>query len=182
MKNFPTLETERLLLRRLELEDAPLVYHYMTEREIAANTMLIPYPYPSGAAEDWISATQRSDDFSFAVTRKSDNLFLGACGIGSDLFHKRAEVGYWLGKPHWGQGYMSEAVRRVIQFGFEELDLNRIQATYFTYNQASRRVMEKAGMIYEGTLRNYVLKWGDFMDMGMCSILRSEWEQSKNLS
>ena len=107
MKTFPTLATPRLILRRLELKDAPLVYDYMAERDIAANTMLIPYPYPAGAAEDWIIGSQRSDNYTFAVTRKADNLFLGACGIGSEPTHKRAEVGYWLGKPFWGQGYMS---------------------------------------------------------------------------
>lgn len=181
MKTFPTLASERLILRRLELDDAPLIYDYMTEREIAANTMLIPYPYPAGAAEDWINGTHQSDDYSFALIRKADNLFLGACGIGSDTSHKRAEIGYWLGKPFWGQGYMSEAARRVIQFGFEELDLNRIQATYFTYNLASRRVMEKAGMTYEGTLRNYVMKWGEFMDMGMCSILRADYDAQNSV-
>lgn len=181
MKTFPTLASERLILRRLELTDAPLIYDYMNEREIAANTMLIPHPYPAGAAEDWINGTHQSDDYSFALIRKADNLFLGACGIGSDTSHKRAEIGYWLGKPFWGQGYMSEAARRVIQFGFEELDLNRIQATYFTYNLASRRVMEKAGMTYEGTLRNYVMKWGEFMDMGMCSILRADYDAQNSV-
>jgi ribosomal-protein-alanine N-acetyltransferase len=183
MPNFPVLETERLILRRLELSDAPLVFEYMKDREIALNTLLIPYPYPDGAAEDWINGTQEAeehgDDFTFAVTRKADGLFMGACGVHRIPEHQRAEIGYWLGKPHWGQGYMSEAARRVIQFGFEELGLNRIYAGYFTRNPASRRVMEKAGMTYEGTYRQNVLKWGDFVDVGACAILRSEYDAQK---
>jgi ribosomal-protein-alanine N-acetyltransferase len=73
---------------------------------------------------------------------------------------------------------MSEAARRIVQFGFEELNLTRIQATYLTENTASRRVMEKIGMTYEGTLRSYVQKWEKDRDLGMCAILRSEWEAS----
>jgi RimJ/RimL family protein N-acetyltransferase len=180
MSAFPALETERLILRRIELSDAPLVYEYMKDREIAFNTKLIPYPYTDGAAEEWINRTheagEQGDDFSFAVTRKTDSLFMGACGIHRIPEHQRAEIGYWLGKPHRGQGYMSEATRQVIQFGFEELSLNRIYAGYFTRNPASRRVMEKAGMTYEGTYRQNVLKWGEFVDVGMCSILRAEFD------
>jgi ribosomal-protein-alanine N-acetyltransferase len=180
MPDFPILETERLILRRLELDDAPLVYEYMQDREIACNTLMIPFPYPPGAAEAWIAECQQAgeggENFSFAISRKSDGLFIGAIGIHCTPEHKRAEIGYWLGKPHRGQGYTSEAARRVIQFGFETLDLNRIYAGYFTRNPASRRVMEKAGMTYEGTHRQNVLKWGEFVDVGSCAILRAEWE------
>jgi len=183
MATVPTLNTERLILRRLELSDAPLVYDYMQEREIAYNTLLIPYPYSEGKAEEWITRThenaEKDEGFSFAVTRRADGLFMGAIGIGNDQEHKRAEFGYWLGKPHWNQGYMSEAARRVIQFGFEDLNLNRIFAGYFTRNLASRRVMDKAGMTYEGTFRQNILKWGEFVDIGFCSILREEWERQK---
>jgi [ribosomal protein S5]-alanine N-acetyltransferase len=182
MTPFPTLESERLILRRLEWKDAALVYEYMQERDIAYNTLVIPYPYPEGAAEEWIGRTQelgdKGQDFTFAVTRKADSLFMGACGIGLNPEHRRADIGYWLGKPFWGQGYMSEAARRVIQFGFEELDLNRIYAAYFTRNPASRRVMEKAGMTYEGAHRQMFLKWGEFVDVGVCAILRAEWKAS----
>jgi RimJ/RimL family protein N-acetyltransferase len=183
MADFPTLETERLILRRLELSDAPLVYQYMQDREIAFNTLLIPYPYPEGGAEEWINGThkaaQKGDDFSFAVTRKADGLFMGACGLHRVPEHQRAELGYWLGKPHRGQGYTSEAARRLIAFGFEAMGLNRVHAGYFTRNPASRRVMEKAGMTHEGIYRQHVLKWGEFVDMGMCAILRYEYEAAK---
>src|SRR5262245_11484756 len=112
MSTFPTLESEHLILRRLDLSDAPLVYEYMKEREIAYNMLLIPHPYPEGAAEEWITRSQEAGDkgehFTFAVTRKADDLFMGSCGIVSNQEHKRAEIGYWVGKRFWGQGYMSE--------------------------------------------------------------------------
>jgi RimJ/RimL family protein N-acetyltransferase len=178
-----TLETERLLLRRLELNDAPLVYDYMREREIAANTLLIPYPYPEGAAEEWITSSQESFDegeaYSFALVLKTENCFIGALGIHPNADHRRAELGYWLGKPYWNKGYITEAACRVIQFGFEELNLNRIYANYFTHNPASARVMQKVGMTFEGIMRGHYLKWGEFVDVGMYAILKADYEASQ---
>ncbi len=173
------LETPRLLLRPMVRTDAPHIYEYMQDREIAYNTLLIPYPYPAGAAEDWMQkcweqASSR-ENYTFAVVLKAEKRMIGSMGIGQNAAHNRAEIGYWIGKRYWGQGYASEACRRIIQFGFEEMGLNRIQASYFTRNPASRRVMEKAGMHHEGVLRQYVFKWGEYVDLGYCSILRSEW-------
>lgn len=173
------LETQRLLLRPMVYTDAPKIYEYMQDRDIAYNTSLIPYPYPVGAAEAWMEQTWEQaasrESYTFAVVLKAEDRMIGSMGIGQNAAHNRAEIGYWMGKRYWGQGYASEACRRLIQFGFEDLGLNRIQASYFTRNPASRRVMEKAGMRYEGVLRQYVFKWGEYIDLGFCSILRSEW-------
>ncbi len=172
-----------MLLRRLELSDALLVHEYMREQDIAANTLLIPYPYPEGAAEEWISNSQESFDegeaYSFALVLKAEKRFIGAMGIHPNLDHRRAELGYWLGKPYWNKGYVTEAARRVIQFGFEDLKLNRIHANYFTHNPASARVMQKAGMTFEGILRGHYLKWGEFVDVGVYAILKSDYEASR---
>lgn len=180
MSNMPILETERLLLRRLELTDAPLVYDYMQEREIAANTLLIPYPYPAGAAEEWINRTHQSCDegegYNFGLVLKAEERLIGAIGLGLRTDHRRAEMGYWLGKPYWGQGFMPEAARRLIAFAFEVLGLNRIHASAFTRNPASARVLEKCGMTYEGTLRGHFFKWGEFVDAALYAITRDEYE------
>ena len=92
--------------------------------------------------------------------------------------HRRAEIGYWLGVPYWGQHYMSEAARRVVAFGFTALGLNRIEATCFPWNPASAGVMRNSGMTYEGRLRAYVCKQGKAEDIEMYAILRDEWESS----
>ena len=83
-----------------------------------------------------------------------------------------------LGVPFWGHGYMTEALKRLIQYGFEEHNLNRIDANYFIFNPASGRVMEKAGMTFEGVLRQRFIKDENTIDVGVCSILREEWENS----
>jgi RimJ/RimL family protein N-acetyltransferase len=178
---LPTLETGRLTLRPFTLADAGRVRELAGAPEVAATTLNIPHPYPEGAAEGWIgahaAAAEKGEGFSWAMVRKADDLLLGAIGLGIATPHRRAAMGYWLGVDYWNQGYTSEAARRVIAFGFEELGLHRVQAGYLPRNPASGRVMRKAGMTYEGTLRDYVRKGGRFEDVAMCAILRAEWER-----
>jgi RimJ/RimL family protein N-acetyltransferase len=111
------------------------------------------------------------------MVRKADQQLMGAISLRPHQRHQRADIGYWIGVPYWNQGYTSEAARRLVDYGFAELGLRRIYASYFSHNIASRRVMEKAGMTYEGTLRQHVERLGKFYDLGYCGILRSEWEQ-----
>ena len=87
----------------------------------------------------------------------------------------RAELGYWIGKPYWGQGYCTEAARATLDFGFEQLGLNRIFAHHFARNPASGRVMQKIGMTREGRLRQHVKKWDAFEDLELYGILKDHW-------
>jgi [ribosomal protein S5]-alanine N-acetyltransferase len=173
------MTTQRLLLRPLESFDAPLVYEYMQDKEIAANTLLIPYPYPEGAADNWIRGTRQAMEmektFTFGIVLRQENRFVGAVGLSIEEDHRRGELGYWLGKRFWGQGYATEASRRMIQFGFEVMNLNRIYATYFAENIPSARVLEKCGMLYEGVLRGHFFKWGYFTDAGLYAITRDDY-------
>lgn len=177
------LKTERLILRPFANEDAPILGRLIGAYEISVTTLNIPHPYPEGAAEEYIQRTregfERGDAFNFALTLAADGAFIGSMSIHANWKHHRAEVGYWTGVPYWNQGYASEALRRVIQFGFEVLELNRIEARYFRENGASRRVMEKAGMVYEGMMRQHDLKWGEYKDLGICAIVREDWEASQ---
>ena len=179
----PTLETDRLILRPFTLDDAPVVRELAGAHEVASTTFTIPHPYPQGHAEEWIGAhaelAAKGIIYVFAVVRKADRALMGSIGIviGSGRPHKRALINYWLGLPYWNQGYATEAARRVIAFGFEELGLNRIEATHFLRNLASGRVLQKVGMAYEGTLRGYLLRGDTFEDVMMYAILRVDWEE-----
>jgi [ribosomal protein S5]-alanine N-acetyltransferase len=179
MNHVPTLETDRLILRRLELTDAPRVQEYAGAREVAEMTLLIPHPYPDGAAEEFIRSTWESAKegrgFTFAVTHKDTAELVGTISIRPEKTNNRGEIGYWIGIPHWGNGYATEATKAMIQLGFDTLGLNRIYAGYLTKNPASRRVQEKAGMTFEGVRRQEILKWGVYEDHGMCAILREEY-------
>lgn len=172
------LETARLVLRFPTQADAAAIQTIAGDERIAATTLNMPHPYPLQAAQHWISQLARRNGethYTFVLCQKTDDVVVGAMGLRLNADHDRAEVGYWVGVPHWRQGYATEALREVVRFGFAELGLHRIYGQYFSDNIASRRVMEKAGMSYEGTLRDHILKWGDYKDMGVCGILRDEW-------
>lgn len=95
--------------------------------------------------------------------------------MGINQRHRRAEMGYWLGVPYWNRGYMTEAGRAMLAYGFGELELHRIHARHFTRNPASGRVLRKLGMTYEGTQREHVQKGEGFEDLANYGILRREW-------
>lgn len=154
---------------------------------MAATTLNIPHPYHTDSAVVWLQNIIESrrlghNDQTFVILRKPDDMLIGAIGIRPEAKYKRAEIGYWVGVSYWNQGYMTEAVRRILHFGFDELDLNRINASYFTNNPASARVMQKTGMTFEGIMRQHIYKWNQFIDLGFYSILKSEFEAQRTES
>jgi ribosomal-protein-alanine N-acetyltransferase len=173
------IETERLTLRPFELADAPAVQALCGDIEVAQTTLLIPHPYPDGAAESWIITNQGAANFgtryTFAITNKINGSLYGCVSLNLDKIHKRAELSYWMGKENWGHGYTTEAALNVIKLGFETIKLQRIWAAAMTKNPASIRVMQKAGMLYEGTFRQHILKWGSFEDLTFYGILKSDF-------
>ena len=174
------LETERLILRPPDLSDAPVIRQLAGHPDIAATTLTMPHPYPAGAAEEFILAAHEreaaGESLTFALVRKTDQQLMGVIILKRIPRFDRTELGYWIGVPYWNQGYMSEAARRLVDYSFADLGVHRVCASYLSHNLASRRVMEKAGMIYEGTLRDHAERFGKFYDLAFCGILRSEWE------
>ena len=90
----------------------------------------------------------------------------------------RAELGYWIDRPYWNQGYCTEAGRAVLWYGFTELNLNRIHAYHLSRNPASGRVMQKLGMTREGLLRQHAKKWGKYEDIVEYGLVRQDWMES----
>lgn len=182
MIDLPTSTTEHLVLRPFAPSDARRVQELAGAWEIAETTANIPHPYQDGMAEMWISSHQQAfaagESLSLAVTLKSDSSLVGAVGLHFVPANHLAELGYWVGKPFWNQGYCSEAAIEVVRFGFEQMNLNRIQARHMVKNPASGRVMEKAGMKFEGILRQSLFRWGKFEDVAMYSILKKEFSAS----
>ena len=173
------IETERLVLRRFSLADAPRVALLAGEVEIAQTTLHIPHPYTVGAAESWILSQWNDMEHGlvFAITLLQAEGVIGAIGLHDiNKEHHRAELGYWIGKPYWNRGYATEVGRAVIKYGFEALDLNRIYAMHFWKNPASGRVLQKIGMKHEGRLPQHVRKWEVFQDCELYGILKHEYE------
>ena len=177
--SLPRLETERLLLRPFVASDAPTVEALAGAWEVAYTTLNIPHPYPAGAAAAWIggheAAWETGERLTLAIcAAEAPDDAVGAIGLSLVPTHARAELGYWIGFPHWGRGYATEAARVLLLYGFTTLGLNRIQARHFVRNPASGRVMQKLGMRLEGVHRQAYLRWGRFEDVAMYAILASE--------
>lgn len=169
------LTTERLILRPLTADDGPAIERYASAYEVALNTLSIPHPYPPGAAAAWIATHASTPNINvFAITLRDGGELIGTVGVHLDPEHDAAEVGYWIGVPFWGKGYVTEAARAAIDWAFASLPVNRIHAMHFTRNPASGRVLQKIGMTREGTLRQRIKKWGEHLDADMYSILRSD--------
>ena len=179
MTNRPTLETRRLLLRPFEAGDAQAIANLAGDAAVADTTLNIPHPYTLADALAWIGT--HAENFAqrrevvLAVVRKEDGALLGACGLVLSPEHRRGELGYWVGKAYWGQGYCTEAARALVEYGFRTLGLERIYAQHFSRNPASGRVMQKLGMRHEGHLRHHIQKRGQFEDLEIYGLLRQEY-------
>jgi ribosomal-protein-alanine N-acetyltransferase len=180
------LQTEHLHLRPFELSDNAAVYALCNDIEVARTTLLIPHPYSMDAAEAWIITNKAAADngtrYAFAIEDLKTACLYGSVSLNIDMQHSRAELSYWIGSVYWGKGFATEATQRIIQFGFESLNLHRIWAAAMSKNLASIRVMIHANMQYEGTFRQHVLKWDVFEDITFYAILKTEYETRFKLS
>jgi ribosomal-protein-alanine N-acetyltransferase len=181
MNEIPILETPRLRLRPFELADAADVQRLAGDIAVFETTTQVPHPYKDGMAATWIAshrvAFAERRDATFAIVARADDSLLGAISLMNIATDHQAELGYWLGKPHWNHGYCSEAGVAALRFAFAGLGLRRVHATHMTRNPASGRVMAKIGMRHEGTRRQHLLKLGRFEDLELYGVLRSEWCQ-----
>lgn len=180
MRSFPTLRTDRLLLRHFLPTDAPRIKELAGAEEVAAGTLL-PHPYEEGMAEQWITNQQQDYEAGksvhFAITLALDQTMIGSIGLDIAQAHQHARLGYWLGIPYWNRGYCTEAVNAVLGYGFKQLNLNRIYSPHFRGNVASGRVLQKAGMTYEGRMREHYLRFGRFVDLELYGMLRQDFTE-----
>jgi ribosomal-protein-alanine N-acetyltransferase len=177
----PDLMTDRLRLRAFQIADVDAIRALADDVEVARNTLNIPHPYEADHARAWIAShpgqLEREEAVTYAITLRDGGAVVGAVGLILDTANERAELGYWIGREHWGHGYATEAAREIIAWGFRSLELHRIHASYFPRNPASGRVLRKLGMRHEGRLREHVKKWGEFVDLERFGILRREFDE-----
>jgi ribosomal-protein-alanine N-acetyltransferase len=163
-------------LRRWKAGDEESLVQQANNQRIWRNLRdRFPNPYTMEDARIWIGiASVCEPQTSFAIT--VDDLAVGGIGIllQEDVHRRSAEIGYWLGEDYWGRGIVTEAVRRVTDWAFENFDLCRIFAHVFAWNPASMRVLEKAGYEYEGRLRQSVTKDGQTIDQVIYAIIRED--------
>ena len=173
------LTTPRLVLRPFVANDAMDVQRLAGDRLVADTTANIPHPYPDGAAQAWIArhagSASAGTEYVYAITDREGGALLGAMGLVAAPAWARAELGYWITRPRWGEGLATEAARALLEWGFATQMFERIDATYLLRNPASARVMEKLGMRFEGVHRRFYRRDGRFEDVGRYAILREEF-------
>jgi len=171
----PVLETERLILRPITIADAEDVFEYGSDPEVTKYVVFLRH----SSIEDSIKWLEKaSDEFAknaqmtFAITLKEEGKFIGSCGFHHfSPEHHRVEMGYVLNRKFWGMGFMTETVRELIRFAFDEMSMHRVQATCDLENVRSAQVMERCGMTLEGTLLDHELRRGKFVATKVYAIL-----------
>lgn len=182
MKHLGTreLETNRLYLRRFELSDAKAMYdNWASDAEVTKYLMWKPFEKVADSEnvlKDWIANYSSEEYYQWAIVLKDKpNEPIGCIGVsGYDNATAMIHVGYSIGKAWWNKGITSEALNRLIDFFFDEVEANRVESRHDPRNVFSGKVMEKCGMKYEGTLR-----MADWNNQGICdasyyAILKSE--------
>ena len=178
--DIPTLQTKRLVLRAMRRDDAEDMYEYASRADVTE--FLLWSEHKSRAyTTDYLKYIESrysiGDFYDWAVILKESGKMIGTCGFAKiDTVNNSAELGYVLNPAYHRQGIAAEAAREVIRFGFEELELNRIEARFMEGNTPSFRVMEKLGMSFEGFERESVFVKGSYRTVGKCALL------SKNFS
>lgn len=178
-RNPPHLYTERVCLRKMMRSDSHDMYEYARRDEVTRYLLWDPHPSETYTYKylSYLQSRYRSGDFyDWAVVMRDTYKMIGTCGFTRfNIESNSAEVGYVLNPDFWGLGIATEVVSEVVKFGFNELNLNRIEARYMEGNDRSRHVMEKVGMTYEGTSRESMHVKGTYVSIGVCAILRSEF-------
>lgn len=174
------LHTERILLREFTWGDLDAVYAYEADPRVVAYVCYGPATKAECRqvlASDIAHQTAQPRLFyHLALVLVSTERLIGWCGLKiTDPMHRQGELGYALQRAYWGHGYASEAAQAMLAFGFESLNLHRIAGTCHPANQASIRVLEKVGMLYEGCLREH--KWckGHWRSSNLYAVLDHEW-------
>jgi ribosomal-protein-alanine N-acetyltransferase len=157
------LKADPLIIRPWRDSDAGALVRHANNRSIWLNLRdRFPHPYTDADARAWLAmqAAQQGEPHNFAIEFAGEAI--GGIGLEfmTDVHRLTAEIGYWLGESMWGRGFATIAVGAVTRHAFATFGLRRVQATVYEWNPASARVLEKAGYVLEGRLRNYVVKDG----------------------
>lgn len=173
------IETSRLILRPLTLADLDDIWAYASDPEVTRYTRF-DFHTRRETTEQWLRsalAGTTGDTFLFGLEHRERHRVLGGCAIRAGKPEDaNAEMGWALARAYWNQGYATEAVLGLIGFGFQHLKLNRLEALCIPVHTASRRVMEKCNMQFEGILRQAEYFKNAYQDLALYSILQCEWQ------
>ncbi len=176
---FPVIETDRLLMRELELKDIGALYKIFSSEHVMEYYGMFPleeYHQVERLVLTFKNGFDEKRSIRWGITLKETGELIGTCGFHNmQLRNSRAEIGYEIAEEEWNKGYVTEAIKAMIEFGFGVMALNRIEALVYPDNIASNRALEKIGFKEEGLLREYAFFREQFQDLLMHSILKNEF-------
>jgi RimJ/RimL family protein N-acetyltransferase len=159
--------------------DSAAVTALAGDAEVSRYLLHVPHPYPTGLAEEWIAshrdAWTQGHGASWAVTITGEGTLVGTASLRWVRRHDHAELGYWLGRAHWGHGYALEAAASAVGFAFGTLGCERVFAQHLGGNERSARVLSRLGMTAEGVRRAHIKKSGAYHDTYQFGVLRDEY-------
>lgn len=182
-KEFPQLETSRLTLREMTLDDVEFYFHHFNNEKIVEGS-IFPGPKSLETAKKelelyCVNPFKENRGIRWGIIRREHDELIGTCGYYDwNKTAHRAEIGYDLEPAYWGQGIMTEALQAALQYGFERMRLNRIQVLIDSKNTRSVKLVDKLGFKREGVLRQYSHFNGQFRDEICFSLLKEEWTRS----
>jgi len=177
MREFPLLKTERLILRRLALEDEADVFAIYSNPEVTRFCDVVNLANRSQARaviQAFQAEFERDSGVRWAITERGGSRLIGLCGVGWYRHNFSALLSYDLNQDYWNRGIMTEAVRVVVAYTFDHAEMNRITATTVVENLASMQVLRHVGFQEEGILRDWGFWKGEFKNLRCFSLLRKD--------
>lgn len=180
----PTLQTSRLLLRPFAETDAEAIYALQSNPRVLRDWDAPPWTDRAHAQSFIAACRQMEEDGSgarLAIETVAERLFIGWCSMFRwNPVYRSLGIGYCLDEPAWSKGYATEAVRAMLHWAYDVLDLNRVEAELDTRNAASARVLEKLGFAREGMKREDCIVAGEVSDSWIYGLLRRDWKPEAN--
>lgn len=177
--HLPVLEGERIYLRRMLFEDAADMFEYAQLDSVTKYLTWHPHSdieYTKAYLRCISQRYRTGDSIDWAIVDRESGRMIGTCGFARiDYANDAGEIGYVLNPSFQHRAIAPEAARLVIRFGFEVLELQRIEGRYMVENNASRRVMEKCGMTFEGIRRSGAKVKDRYCDVGICAITKDDF-------
>jgi len=176
---MPELETERLKLRAIKKSDVNDINEYASNSRTSQYLLWEKHKsleYTKRFVDIVLAKYKIGDYHDWAIVLKENQKMIGTCGFTRiDEENSVAEIGYVLNPAYWGNGFATEAAKKMVAFAFDVLNVNRVEARFLFGNEASLNVMKKIGMKFEGYLREYQLVKGSYRTVGISSILKREY-------
>ncbi|MDR0727662.1 MAG: GNAT family N-acetyltransferase [Puniceicoccales bacterium] len=182
MSRHKVIETPRLRLRPLEFSDFDRIVEFMGQREVTDFLLYFTYPIIPEQVQEWLKNVIEAKPEHcayWAIVEKSHDELIGIISLTMDPYNHRTEMGYWLDKDCWGQGYMTEVAWRVIEYVFEDLKLHRIDLTHMVANTRSQRVAQKLGFQLEGCWREGHFKDRSYKDVKIYGMLEVDFFRAR---